>query len=98
MALKIRLQKGGRTHSPHYRMVVAESSARRDGKFVEVLGTYNPQAKRKEEELKLELDRVDHWVSMGAKPSDTARTLINRARREQPAEAAPETAEAPSES
>lgn len=85
MALKIRLQKGGRTHSPHYRMVVAESSARRDGKFVEVLGTYNPQAKNKYEELKLNLERVDYWVGVGAKPSDTCRTLVNRARREQPA-------------
>ncbi len=86
MALKIRLQRGGRTHTPHYRMVVAESAARRDGKFVEVLGTYEPKASRPENELKLKLDRVDYWIGVGAKPSDTCRTLINKVRRSQPAE------------
>lgn len=81
MALKIRMQRGGKTHSPRYRMVVAESSARRDGRFVEILGNYNPQARKNEKEFDLKLDRIDHWLSVGAKPSDTCRTIINKVRR-----------------
>jgi small subunit ribosomal protein S16 len=87
MALKIRLQRHGASHRPFYRMVVTEALARRDGRFVEVLGTYEPQAKRAEDELSLKLDRVDYWKSVGAKPTDTAASLIRKARREAPAEA-----------
>jgi len=94
MALKIRLQRHGASHRPFYRMVVTEAAARRDGRFVEVLGTYEPQAVRAEEELKLKLDRIDYWTSVGAKPSDTAASLIRKVRREAPAEA---TAEASGE-
>ena len=95
MALKIRLQRHGATHQPFYRMVVTESAARRDGRFVETLGTYNPQAKRAEEEIAIKLDRVEHWMSVGAKPTDTAASLVRRARREAPAEtASTETASA----
>jgi small subunit ribosomal protein S16 len=89
MALKIRLQRHGASHRPFYRMVVTEAAARRDGRFVEVLGTYEPQAVRKEEELKIKVDRVDYWKSVGAKPTDTAASLIRKARRNAPAEAAP---------
>ena len=85
MALKIRLQRGGTSHRPRYRVVVAEATARRDGRFVEILGQYNPQARGQEKELNLKLDRIDYWRSVGAKPTDTARTLINRYRRENPA-------------
>ena len=85
MALKIRLQRHGASHRPFYRMVVTEANARRDGRFVEVLGTYEPQAVKKEDELKLKLDRVDYWVSVGAKSTDTAGSLIRKARRETPA-------------
>jgi small subunit ribosomal protein S16 len=88
MALKIRLQRHGASHRPFYRMVVTEAAARRDGRFVEVLGTYEPQAARKDEELKVKLDRVDYWKSVGAKPTDTAASLIRKARREAPAEEA----------
>jgi len=87
MALKIRLQRHGASHRPFYRMVVTEALARRDGRFVEVLGTYEPQAKRAEDEVKLKLDRIDYWKSVGAKPTDTAASLIRKARREAPAEA-----------
>jgi len=66
-------------------MVVAESTARRDGRFVEVLGTYEPQAARSEDELKLKLDRIEYWHSVGAKPSDTAASLIRKAKRQAPA-------------
>ena len=94
MALKIRLQRHGASHRPFYRMVVTEAAARRDGRFVEVLGTYEPQAKRPEDEIKLKLDRVDYWHSVGAKPTDTAASLIRKARRVAPTEAAAATTEA----
>lgn len=82
MALKIRLQRHGTSHRPFYRMVVTEANARRDGRFVELLGTYEPQASRPENELNLKIDRIDYWKSVGAKATDTAESLLRRARRE----------------
>ena len=79
MALKIRLQRHGTSHRPFYRMVVTEANARRDGRFVEVLGTYEPQASRSGDELNLKLDRIDYWKSVGAKTTDTAASLVRRA-------------------
>ena len=79
--IKIRLQRHGARHAPFYRMVVAPSQSRRDGKFIEVLGTYNPQAHKREEELKLKIDRIDHWLGgVGAQPTDTAKSLIRQGR------------------
>ena len=82
MALKIRLQRHGTSHRPFYRMVVTEANARRDGRFVELLGTYEPQASRPENELNLKIDRIDYWKSVGAKTTDTAESLLRKARRE----------------
>jgi len=82
MALKIRLQRHGTSHRPFYRMVVTEANARRDGRFVELLGTYEPQASRPENELNLKIDRIDYWKTVGAKTTDTAESLLRRARRE----------------
>ena len=82
MALKIRLQRHGTRHRTFYRMVVTEANARRDGRFVELLGTYEPQASRPENELNLKIDRVEYWKSVGAKTTDTAESLLRRARRE----------------
>jgi small subunit ribosomal protein S16 len=78
--IKIRLQRHGARHAPFYRMVVAPSTARRDGKFIEVLGTYNPQAHARTEELKLKMERIDHWLGVGAQPTDTAKSLIRQGR------------------
>ena len=78
--IKIRLQRHGARHSPFYRMVVTPSTSRRDGKFIEILGTYNPQAHIRTEELKLKMDRIDHWLGEGALPSDTAKSLIQQGR------------------
>jgi small subunit ribosomal protein S16 len=86
MALKIKLSRFGTTHTPIYRIVVAEERSRRDGAAVEQIGTYQPRIS--DTPLKLSLDRVDYWVSKGARPTDTVRGLINRARRQAPAEAA----------
>ena len=64
--LKIRLQRHGAKHAPFYRMVVTEVTAPRDGRFIEILGTYDPQCHAKEDELKLKMDRIDHWLGVGA--------------------------------
>ena len=87
MALKIRLTRIGTTHQPHYRVVVAEARSRRDGAPTEVLGTYDPRAKANP--VKLDLARVDYWLSKGAKPSDTLHSMIKRYRRAVAAAPAP---------
>lgn len=79
MALKIRLSRIGSTHNPIYHVVIAEARSRRDGAATEILGTYNPRAKK--DALSLKVDRVDYWLSKGATPTDTAKTLIKTARK-----------------
>lgn len=81
MALRIRLQRHGNRHNPYYRIVVAESSARRDGRFVEWLGTYDPRRKNSQHEYQVNLERADHWEKVGAKPSETVRSILRKARR-----------------
>jgi small subunit ribosomal protein S16 len=78
--IKIRLQRHGARHAPFYRMVVTPATTRRDGKFIEVLGTYNPQAHTRTEELNLKMERIDHWLGVGAQPTDTAKSLIRQGR------------------
>ena len=78
--IKIRLQRHGARHAPFYRMVVAPAQSRRDGRFIEVLGTYNPQSSARERELDLKMDRIDHWLDVGAQPTDTAKSLIRQGR------------------
>jgi small subunit ribosomal protein S16 len=79
MALKIKLARIGATHNPVYRVVVAEGRSRRDGRFVEILGTYSP--KQRSGQLKLNVERADYWVGQGAIPTDTSRSLIKKARK-----------------
>ncbi len=74
--LRIRLSRHGAKKDPHYRVVVSEKSSPRDGRFVEVVGYYNPAVKPVR--LKLELKRIDYWVKLGAQPSDTVKVLINK--------------------
>jgi small subunit ribosomal protein S16 len=93
MALKIRLQRGGATHAPHYRVVVADSRSRRDGRFVEIIGTYDPRNKSEDKQVNIKLDRADYWVGVGAQPSDTVRSLIKKVRRNAPQEEAQEAVE-----
>ena len=85
--LRIRLQRFGTKNEPTYRLVVAEQAIRRDGRFVEVLGNYNPRARGKTPGLVINVERVDHWVKLGAQPSDTAKSLVKRAREESAAPA-----------
>lgn len=71
MALKIRLTRQGAKKRPFYRVVVAEASSPRDGRYIERLGTYNPMLPKDDENrVNLKMDRIKHWVSVGAKPSD----------------------------
>jgi small subunit ribosomal protein S16 len=81
----IRMRRVGSKKRPFFRIVVTEHSAPRDGAFLEVLGTYNPRTNP--ETLTLERERIAYWISKGARPSDTVRTLISRAP-EAPAEPA----------
>lgn len=80
MALKIKLQRAGATHNPVYRVVVAEARGRRDGRFVEKLGTYLPKQKE-DKQLQLNVERADYWMSVGAIPTDTSASLIKQARK-----------------
>lgn len=93
MALRIKLARGGSAHNPVYRIVVGEARGKRDGKFVEWIGTYSPKAARGQ--LKLSLDRADYWIGVGATPTDTVRSLINKARRTPVEEEAAAPAPAP---
>jgi len=74
--LVIRLRRAGSKNRPFFRVVVTEGKSARDGRFVEVIGHYNPRTKP--ETLVLDQARVEHWVKVGALPSDTVRTLIDR--------------------
>ena len=77
MAVKIRLTRKGDKKSPFYRVVVANSAAPRDGKFIEILGTYNPL--REPAEIKLDEEKVKTWLRNGATPTDTAKDLLVQA-------------------
>ena len=89
MAVSIRLRREGTTNRPYYKVVVADSRSPRDGKFIEIIGTYDP--KKPGHNSTLKLDRIDHWISKGAQPSDTVRSLIKKTRKQ--AGSAPEQAE-----
>lgn len=78
MAVKIRLKRMGAKKSPFYRVVVADSRAPRDGRFIEQIGYYNPVAKP-EAEVKINEELALKWLSEGAKPSDTVRNLFSQA-------------------
>jgi small subunit ribosomal protein S16 len=78
MAVIIRLRRDGTKNSPYYRVVVADKHSPRDGKFLELIGTYDP--KKKGDNSTIKLERVDHWVKLGARPSDTVRSIIKKAK------------------
>jgi small subunit ribosomal protein S16 len=79
--VRIRLQRHGSTHTPKYRIVAAEHTVRRDGRFIEILGNYDPQARGKEIPVSINLPRYDYWVSVGAQPSDTVRSLAKKSKK-----------------
>ncbi len=77
MAVKIRLRREGRKKTPMYRIVVADSRAPRDGRFVEIIGQYQPRIA--ENAINLKIDRVNYWLNVGAQPTDTVRSLLRKA-------------------
>ena len=74
MAVSIRLRREGSKNRPYYRIVVADSRSPRDGKFTEIIGTYDP--KQTGQNSSFNIERADYWISKGARPSDTVRSLI----------------------
>lgn len=80
MALKIRLARGGAKKRPFYRIVVADSRAPRDGRFIEKVGTWNPMLpKEHENRVTLNEERVRHWLGVGAKPTDRVHRFLDAA-------------------
>jgi small subunit ribosomal protein S16 len=79
MAVSIRLRREGAKNRPYYKVVVADSRSPRDGKFIEVIGTYDPKVA--EDNSSLNLERAEYWITKGAQPSDTVRSLIKNHKR-----------------
>jgi small subunit ribosomal protein S16 len=79
MAVSIRLRREGALNRPYYKVVVADSRSPRDGKFLELVGTYDP--KRPGHNSTLKLDRIEYWLGRGAQPSDTVRSLIKKTKK-----------------
>lgn len=78
MALKIRLSRGGAKKRPYYRIVVAEATAPRDGRFIEKIGTFNPLLpKERPERLTLDQERAKHWLKVGAQPTDRVLKMLD---------------------
>ena len=76
MAVHIRLTRKGRKKQPFYRIVVADSQAPRDGKFLDIVGTYDPM--REPAEIRIDSEKLNHWIGKGALPSVTVRSLIKK--------------------
>ena len=86
MAVSIRLRREGAKNRPFYRVVVADKRSPRDGKFIEVIGNYDPR--KTGENYELNLDRAEYWVKNGAQPSETVASVIKKARKKTAAAAA----------
>ena len=86
MAVSIRLRREGTKNRPFYRVVVADKRSPRDGKFIEVIGNYDPR--KTGENYELNLDRAEYWVKNGAQPSETVASIIKKARKKTAAAAA----------
>ncbi len=80
MAMKIRLARGGSKKRPHYSIVAADSRMARDGRFIEKLGTYSPLLpKDSEDRVKIDMERVQHWLDRGAQPTDRVSRFLEAA-------------------
>lgn len=80
MAVRIRMKKLGRTHRPFFRICVMDQQSPRNGKAIEEVGSYDPMVKDKSKRVTLNLERVDHWISVGAQPSEKVAVLIDKVR------------------
>jgi small subunit ribosomal protein S16 len=91
MSVSIRLRREGAKNRPYYKVVVADSRSPRDGKFIEVIGTYDP--KKPAHNSSLNVERAEFWINKGAQPSDTVRSLIKKNKKQTvPAQSAAEAA------
>ena len=81
--VKIRLSRGGAKRQPFYHIIVTDSRSRRDGRNIERLGFFNPVARGQDERLRLDTDRVDHWVGQGAQMTERVGHLVKEARKAQ---------------
>lgn len=89
MAVAIRLRREGSRNHPFYRIAVADKRSPRDGRFIELIGTYDP--KQTGDNWSIKLDRAEYWIGVGAQPSETVHSIIRKARKK----AANEEAETP---
>ena len=87
MSVSIRLRREGAKNRPYYKVVVTDSRSPRDGKFIEIIGTYDP--KMPSHNSSLNVERVEYWISKGAQPSDTVRSLIKKNKKQAAAGEAP---------
>ena len=94
MAVSIRLRREGALNRPYFKVVVTDKRSPRDGKFIEIVGTYDP--KKPGHNSTLKLDRIEHWISRGAQPSDTVRSLIKKNKKQTASAPAPSAAPAAS--
>ncbi|MEW6198147.1 MAG: 30S ribosomal protein S16 [Planctomycetota bacterium] len=78
MAVRLRLKRLGRRHRSFYRLSAMESRCPRDGRVLEELGTYDPQSKDAEQQLKLNVERIQHWLKLGAMPTETVARLLRK--------------------
>jgi len=76
----IRLSRGGAKRKPFYHVVVADSRSRRDGRYIERIGFFNPVARGQAEGVRIDMERVDHWLSQGAQPTERVAKLIKESR------------------
>lgn len=76
MAVRIRLTRLGKKKNPFYRIIVADSECKRDGKFLDIVGTYNPM--KEPAEIKINDDKLQEWIGKGAKPTTTVKSIIKK--------------------
>jgi small subunit ribosomal protein S16 len=74
----IRLARGGKTHYPVYRVMVADQRRAATGKYLEIVGKFNPSPRGKEEGLKLDMEKINAWIAKGAQPTDRVKSLIRK--------------------
>jgi len=79
--VSIRLSRSGAKKRPFYHLVVTDSRNRRDGRYIERIGYFNPVGKDNEENLRVDLERADYWIGQGAKPSDRVQSLLKAHRK-----------------
>jgi len=77
--VKIRLQRFGSAKKPFYRIVAADALVKRDGRFLEIVGTYDPVNKDKAQQVKLDSEKVINWLKVGAQPTDTVKSILRKA-------------------